>query len=262
MKKKGLVLAGLLLLTAGVFAGCSKKESNTFTVGFDANFPPYGYTDESGAYVGFDLDLAAEVAKRNGWEIKLQAIDWDSKDMELSSGSIDCIWNGFTMSEERIDKYEWTTPYVDNSQVFVVKKDSGITTQADLAGKIVAVQADSSALEALNSDECSELLASFSELVTVPDYNTAFMNLEAGAVEAIAMDIGVAKYQNSARDDQFLILDEELVSELYGVGFLKGNTELRDKVQTSLNEMAADGTLDQIAEKWSLTDSVVLGETE
>ncbi len=164
------------------------------------------------------------------------------------------------MSEERLDKYEWSEPYVDNSQVFVVGKDSGIASQADLAGKTVATQADSSALEALNSEESKELLASFKELTVVPDYNTAFLNLEAGAVDAVALDIGVAKYQIEARDNAYVILDDELVSELYGVGFLKGNTELRDTVQKTLDEMAADGTFATIAEKWDLTDSVLLGK--
>lgn len=238
--------------------GCGNKGDNTFIVGFDANFPPYGYTDDNGDYVGFDLDLAAEVAKRNNWEIKLQPIDWDSKDMELSSGAIDCIWNGFTQSEDRLDKYTWSDPYVDNSQVFVVAADAGIASQADLAGKVVATQADSSALEALNSEESAELLASFGELLVVPDYNTAFMNLEAGAVDAIAMDIGVAQYQISSRDANFVILDDELVSEIYAVGFLLGNTELRDQVQKSLDEMMADGTFMQIAEKWELADCVIV----
>ncbi len=260
MKKKiALVLAVVMAL--GMLCACGgKKADNTFIVGFDANFPPYGYQDENGEYVGFDLDLAAEVATRNGWELKLQPIDWDSKDMELSSGSIDCIWNGFTMSDDRIDQYEWTDAYVDNSQVFVVGKDSGIQSQADLAGKTVATQADSSALEALNSDECADLLASFKELTVVPDYNTAFLNLESGAVDAVAMDIGVARYQIEARDNAYVILDDELVSELYGVGFLKGNTELRDKVQKTLEDMAGDGKFTEISDKWDLTDSVVFGK--
>lgn len=259
--KKGLVLTLAVSMLALTLAGCGKSGARTtFTIGFDADFPPYGYMNEAGEYVGFDLDLGAEVAKRNGWEIKYQPIDWDSKDIELSSGNIDCIWNGFTMSEDRIDQYEWSTPYVDNSQVFVVAKSTGITDQAGLAGHNVAVQTASSALEALQSDDCKDLLESFSELTVVPDYNTAFLNLESGAVDAIAMDIGVAKYQIEQRGDEYMILDQPLVSEEYGVGFLKGNTELRDTVQKTLDEMAADGKFAEIAEKWDLSDCVVLGK--
>lgn len=137
----------------GEAASQDKEETagRTFTVGFDAEFPPYGYMDENGGYTGFDLELAAEVCARNGWEFVAQPIDWDSKDMELSSGSIDCIWNGFTM-QGREDSYTWSVPYVDNSQVFVVPADAGISTQADLAGKVVGVQKDSSALAALETD--------------------------------------------------------------------------------------------------------------
>ena len=235
-------------------------EGRTFTLGFDADFPPYGYVDDNGDYVGFDLDLAAEVCSRLGWELVLQPIDWDSKDMELDSGAIDCIWNGFTMSEDRMDAYTWSKPYVDNSQVFVVSKDSGIASFDDLAGKVVAVQADSSALEALNSEDHADLTASFAELMQVPEYNTAFMNLESGAVDAIAMDVGVANYQIESRDADFVILDDVLVSEIYGIGFKKGNEELRDQVQGILDEMALDGKLDEIADKWGLKDSVILGK--
>ena len=233
--------------------------SDTFTVGFDADFPPYGYVDENGEYVGFDLDLAAEAASRIGRKVVYQPIDWNSKDMELDSGAIDCIWNGFTMSEERLDAYEWTKPYVDNSQVIVTAADSGIKSLADLSGKILCVQADSSALEALNSEEHQELRASLAELMQVPEYNTAFMNLESGAVDAIAMDVGVAKYQIQSRNADCVILDQKLVSELYGVGFKKGNTELRDQIQGALDAMAADGTLQKIAEKWEQQDTLVLG---
>jgi len=232
----------------------------TFTVGFDADFPPYGYMDDNGDYVGFDLDLAKEVADRLGLEVVYQPIDWDAKDMELESGAIDCIWNGFTMSDERLDAYTWSEPYVDNSQVVVVAKDSGIGSLADLAGKVLCVQADSSALEAIESEDHAELKASLGELMQVPEYNTAFMNLEAGAVDAIAMDVGVAKYQIESRGVDFVILDEKLSPELYGVGFKKGNTALRDAVQEKLDEMAEDGTLLEIATKWDQQDTLVLGK--
>ena len=235
----------------------------TFTVGFDAEFPPYGYQDDNGEYVGFDLSLAEEVCKRNGWELVKKPIDWDSKDLELDSEIIDCIWNGFTING-REDAYTWTTAYVDNSQVFVVAADSGITTKEGLAGKTVAVQADSSALAALTDEEDNDenlaLAATFADLMEVPDYNTAFMNLESGAVDAIAMDVGVAKYQLESRGDSYVILDEVLAAEEYGVGFKLGNTELRDAVQNTLNEMAEDGTFMKIATDWGLEESVVLGK--
>lgn len=244
----------------------SAEDTTTFTVGFDAGFPPYGYRDESGEYVGFDLDLAAEVCARNGWELVKQPIDWDAKDMELSSGAIDCIWNGFTMNG-REDDYTWTEPYVDNSQVFAVATESGITAKADLAGKIVAVQKDSSALAALNDEENAENIAlrdSFAQLIEYADYNTAFMDLEQGAVDAVAIDIGVAQYQIESREEgAFMMLDgdeNKLATEQYGVGFLLGNEDLRDKVQETLDAMVEDGTFMEIAEKWGLQDSVCLGK--
>mgnify|MGYP000376265668 FL=1 len=233
-------------------------DRTTFTVGFDAEFPPYGYMDENGDYTGFDLDLAQEVCDRNDWELVKQPIDWDSKDMELSSGSIDCIWNGFTMNG-REDAYTWSVPYVDNSQVFVVKADAGISTQADLAGKIVGVQKDSSALAALEGD-AADLAATFAEMNQYADYNTGFMDLEAGAIDALAVDIGVANYQIASRGDGYVIMDEKLATEQYGIGFLLGNEELKDQVEKTLLEMADDGTFTKIAEKYDLTDSVCLGK--
>ena len=247
----------LPMAACGSKNGDSKSgEKQKFIVGFDAAFPPYGYQDENGEYVGFDLDLAAEVCNRNDWELVKQPIDWDTKDMELNSGTISCIWNGFTMNG-REDEYAWTDPYVDNSQVFVVKSDSGIASFADLAGKSVAVQTDSSAEAALKEDDNKDLLDSFKELVVVADYNTAFMNLDSDAVNAIAMDIGVAKYQMESRDGSYTILDDVLSAEQYAVGFAKSNTELRDKVQKTLNDMRDDGTFQKIAEKRDLTDSII-----
>lgn len=294
MKKRMRFLSYFLLLTCAVTAmGCGSKETaadgakttdagaetteagNTadeadrkkLIVGFDAEYPPYGYMDDNGEYVGFDLDLAQEVCDRNGWELVKQPIDWDSKDMELNSGSIDCIWNGFTMTG-REDAYTWSRPYVDNSIVIVVNADSDIAALSDLAGKVVVTQADSSALAALTNDSEDNadnlaLTASFAELQQVADYNTAFMNLESGAVDAIAVDIGVAKYQVDSRGDAFKMLDEKVSSEQYAVGFKKGNTALCDKVQAALDEMQTDGTVDKIAADYAdynVPDMLCLGK--
>uniref|UniRef100_UPI004056AB87 amino acid ABC transporter substrate-binding protein n=1 Tax=Acetatifactor sp. TaxID=1872090 RepID=UPI004056AB87 len=260
--KKRISLLLVASMMAFLLAACGGGTERTFTVGFDAAFPPYGYMDDNGEYVGFDLDLAQEVCTRNNWELVKQPINWDSKDMELSSGTIDCIWNGFTING-REDAYTWSSPYVDNSQVFVVAADSGITTFADLAGKSVGVQQDSSALSALNNEEEAANIAlrdSFANLTEYADYNTAFMDLEAGALDAVAMDIGVADYQIESRGDGYVMLDEKLATEQYGVGFLLGNEELRDTVEKTLMEMAEDGTFMEIAQKWGLEDSVCLGK--
>ena len=235
----------------------TKPAGGTLIVGFDQDFPPMGFVGDNGEYTGFDLDLAKEVASRLGLEYKAQPIAWDSKDMELESGNIDCIWNGFTITG-REDDYTWTTPYMANKQVFVVANDSDIKSQADLAGKVVEVQADSSAEAALKENQ--DLANTFGQLLTTPDYNTAFMDLEQGAVDAVAMDVIVAGYQIKQRNADFKILDDSLSEEEYGIGFKKGNTELRDKVQGALEEMAADGTLAKISDEWFGEDVTTIGK--
>ncbi len=261
------LLAALLLL--GVFSAGGpvafaegEDDRKTLTVGFDADFPPYGYKDTDGSYIGFDLDLAEEVCKRRGWKLIKQPIDWNSKDMELESGSIDCIWNGFTI-QGREDSYTWSKPYIDNSQVIVVRASSEIQKPEDLAGKTVIVQADSSALAAFTGEDAEQvnkdLAASFSELQQVADYNSAFMNLEAGAADAVCLDIGVAQHELINRGDSFRMLDAVISTEQYGVGFRLGDTELRNQVQETLDEMAEDGTFRKIAEIWGLSDNICLG---
>ena len=237
--------------------GETKAEGGTLIVGFDQDFPPMGFMGDDGEYTGFDLELAQEAAKRLGLEYKPQPIAWDAKDMELESGNIDCIWNGFTMTG-REDGYTWSEPYMENSQVFVVAGDSGIKSQADLAGKVVECQVDSSAEAALK--EVPDLTATFAQLLTTGDYNTAFMDLEQGAVDAIGMDVVVAGYQISQRNADFVILEDSLAAEEYAIGFKKGNTELKDKVQGALEEMAADGTLKTISEKWFGKDITTIGK--
>lgn len=252
-----IALALALTCTALIFCSCQKKES--FTVGFDADFPPYGYVGDNGEYTGFDIELAKEVAKRNGWNITLKAIDWNSKDFLLSDGSIDCIWNGFTINGREND-YTWSAAYVDNSQVVVVKTGSGIASFADLAGKTVAVQSGSSAESALTSTEDNETLlalaATFKELKRYADYNAAFLALESGTVDAVAMDIGVAKYQMESRKTGYEMLSTVLASEQYGIGFKIGNTALCEKVSATLKEIMTDGTYDKLAKKFGIDGAI------
>ena len=299
MKKKVLSLLLATSMVLSIFAGCGAKEEETqtdasqetettdeteeaaedeaeeaeevsdvtdsssvktFTVGFDAEYPPYGYMDDNGEYTGFDLELAQAVCDLEGWKLVKKPINWDSKDMELNSGSIDCIWNGFTMNG-REDDYTFSVPYVDNSQVIVVAENSGISTLADLAGKIVGVQAASAALDLLQSEEeggQKALADTFGSLNEFADYNTAFTELQAGALDALAIDVGVAKYQLNSRGEGFMILDETLNTEQYAIGFRKGDQELCDIVNADLQELANDGTVAELAEKYEIADMVTL----
>lgn len=231
-------------------------EDGVFTVGFDAEYPPYGYMDDNGEYTGFDLELAEAVCALEGWTLEKKPINWDSKDMELGSDSIDCIWSGFTING-REDDYAWTIPYVDNSQVFVVASESGIKTFDDLKGKVVGVQAASAALDCLNG-EYPDLTASFASLNEFADYNTAFTELKAGALDALAIDVGVANYQINSRGEGFEILEEVLAAEQYGIGCKKGNTALADAISAALLELTADGTVGKLAEKYEIADMVIL----
>ena len=259
--------AAMLALAASLMAGCSggSNESQstggdeaasaesgdfTLTVGFDQGYPPYGFVGDDGEYTGFDLDLAAEVAERNGWNLELSAIDWDAKDALLSSGSINCIWNGFTM-EGREDDYTFSEPYMLNEQVIVVKSDSGIADSAALAGKTVMTQVDSAALDMLEGD-AADLAATFAGGApqTISDYNNAFMQLESGMVDAVACDLSIANYQMSAKPDTYTIIDT-LSSEHYAVGFKQGDEDLAAKVTETLKAMYEDGTVQELCDKYA-----------
>ena len=259
--------AAMLALAAALMAGCSggSNESQsaggdeaasaesaefTLTVGFDQGYPPYGFVGDDGEYTGFDLDLAAEVAERNGWSLELSAIDWDAKDALLSSGSINCIWNGFTM-EDREDDYTFSEPYMLNEQVIVVKSDSGIADSAALAGKTVMTQVDSAALDVLEGD-AADLAATFAGGApqTISDYNNAFMQLESGMVDAVACDLSIANYQMSAKPDTYTIIDT-LSSEHYAVGFKQGDEDLAATVTATLKAMYEDGTVQELCDKYA-----------
>ena len=229
-------------------AGVPAK-GDTFTVGFDQSYPPYGFVGDDGEFTGFDLDLAAEVCERNGWELALEPIDWDAKDTLLNSGAISCIWNGFTI-EGREDDYTFSEPYMLNGQVVVVRADSGIESLDDLAGKAVITQVDSAALDVLEGDQ-ADLAATFASLDTIGEYNTAFMQLESGAVDAVACDLSIAEYQMAANPDAYVQLPEMLSEEHYGVGFKQGNEELAATVNDTLRAMDEDGTIEELCEKYA-----------
>ena len=233
-------------------ASTGAVDTGTLIVGFDSSYPPYGYVGDDGEYTGFDLELAREVATRNDWEVQLEPIDWDAKDTMLDSGAINCIWNGFTM-EGREEDYTFSEPYMLNGQVVVVRADSGIASFDDLAGKNVITQVDSAAYNVLAGDDATqaELAATFASLETIPDYNTAFMQLESGAVNAVACDLSIAAYQLAAKPDAYVQLDEFLSEEHYAVGFKKGDDATADAVNEALRAMDEDGFVAELCDKYA-----------
>lgn len=267
MKKIVSVLLVLLMVSSVVFAGGKKdsadnslenvKKAGVFVLGLDDSFPPYGYRDEDNNIVGYDIDLASEVCSRIGVTLKCQPIDWDSKEQELNTGKIDCIWNGFTITPERLDAMEFTAPYVDNSQVLAVNKDSGIKTLADMNGKKLGLQAGSSAADAL--EEAADFKETIKEVVEFKDNLTALMDLEIKGVDAVLLDIGVAQ-QAIKEGRAFVIVSEAVASEQYGVGFRKGDVKLRDAVQNALEDMVKDGTMEKLDQKWFGESKSVIGK--
>lgn len=269
MKKKIVTIAAACALALGAFAlvGCSGGSASSsasssagaeaedfgegfkLTVGFDNSYPPYGFIGEQGEYTGLDLDLAAAVAELNGWEFAAEPIDWDAKDALLEQGTINCIWNGFTM-EGREDSYTFSDPYMLNEQVIVVKADSGINSLEDLAGKVVITQIDSAALDVLEGDQ-KALADTFAKLDTISDYNNAFMQLQAGNVDAVACDLSIAAYQMAGNPDAYAQIETPLSSEHYAVGFKKGDDAMAKTVSDTLKAMYADGTVQQLCEKYA-----------
>ena len=252
--KKFLALAAF----TAALCGCSQRSTLTdgrFVVGFDADFPPYGYTDGA-EYKGFDLDLARAVCEKRGWTFVANPVNWDAKDMELNSGAIDCIWNGFTM-QGREDAYTWSCAYIDNSQVVLVKADGPIRSLKDLAGMTVGVQTDTPVQKALSGQDKENLDAvnlgkTFKRLVVEPNYNQAVNELNMGGLDAVAMDIGVAKKKMADLPGKFRILKEIVMTETYGIGFRKDNTALRDEVEAELKKLFADGTAAKIAAEYGI----------
>ena len=267
MKKITVVLLVVLMAVASVFAGGSKEKSGdnsleyikskgTFVLGLDDSFPPFGYRNEKNEIVGFDIDVAREVCKRLGVELVLQPIDWDAKETELATKQIDCIWNGFTVTEERKKALTFSESYVNNAQAVVVMNKSSYKTLADLAGKTIGIQGGSSAADAI--DETASFKNSIKGVVEFNDNLMAIMDLEIGGCDAVVMDLLVAIEVAKTKDIR--ILDEVLAEEQYAVGFRLGEIKLADAVNEQMKAMAADGTMAQIAVKWLGADITTIGK--
>ena len=266
---KKILCAALIAATVLAFAGCKKsnkkangdavaalKARGTFVLGLDDSFPPLGFRSDDNEIVGYDIDLAKEVAKRLGVDFRAQPIDWDAKEMELETGKIDCIWNGFTITEERKNALSFTEAYLNNDQVLVVRADSGIKSLADMKGKIVGIQSGSSAQEAV--DDNASFASSIAKVIMFKDNITALNDLDIGGVDGVVMDSVVANYSIVQTGKPFAVINESLANEAYGVGFRKNEPELRDAVWNTLKEMQKDGTITAISQKWFGRDISVI----
>jgi len=234
------------------------KAKGQLVLGLDDSFPPMGFRNDDNQIVGYDIDVAREVAKRIGVALVPQPLAWNAKEQELGTGKIDCIWNGFTITEERAKAMLFSKPYLRNAQVVVVKKDSGYATLASLKGKKVGLQAGSSAGDALTA--AKDFKASLKEVVEFKDNLTALMDLEVKGVDAVVMDLIVANDNIKRSGRPYVVLRETLAPEVFGVGFRKGDVALRDAVQGALEAMAKDGTLGKITVKWFGADISVVGK--
>ena len=250
--KRLVAVALIALAVAGLMAGCEKKAS--FVVGLDDEFPPMAFRDENNEIVGFDVDLAKEVGRRLGVEVTLQPIDWSTKELELNSGRIDLIWNGLTITPQRQQEMLISRPYLANNQVLMVTAASGFTKKADLEGKNVGVQTGSSAEIALAADE----LGSKVKVTQFSNNVMALQDLKIGRINAVVLDEIVARYYLTKEEGTFVVLEDSLAAEEYGIAFKKGNTQLHDKVMKALDDMIADGTAAAISEKWFSKD-IILG---
>ena len=253
-----------LLLASGILvsslSGCKKAYEGKFVLGLDASFPPMGFTEADGTITGYDIDLAKEVSKRLNLEFVAKPINWEAKELELSSGSIDCIWNGFTMTEKRLEKMAFTSAYLNNDQILVVRNDGTINSLKDAEGKVIGCQSGSSAEEAIESNK--EFASSLKSVKKYEDNLTALNDLEVGGIDAVVMDSVVADYTIKIGKRNLTVVEESLSKEAYGIGFRndENGIELRDKVQKVLLEMAEDGTVAKISENWFGKDISVIGK--
>ena len=258
--KKIFALCMMLVLAVTALAGCGsnsaqKEESKKIVVGLDDSFPPMGFKDEMNEIVGFDIDLAKEVAKRLGREVEFKAIDWNSKEAELKSGRVDILWNGLDITDKRKENMLFSEPYMDNRQIVFVAKNGKVAVagEADLAGKTIGTQSGGTTEEYFENKP--ELKASMKEVKYYPDYINAFMDLENGRLDAVVGDEIIGRYYISKHPDEIQAIDTVIgtVSQ-FGIAFRKDDQKLRDEVQKVFDEMKADGTVAKISEKWFAKD--------
>ncbi|AFM02173.1 amino acid ABC transporter substrate-binding protein, PAAT family [Desulfitobacterium dehalogenans ATCC 51507] len=272
--KKLIAVAMTVLMSGLLLAGCGSSSSagganepgkankepekgavqQKIVIGLDDTFAPMGFRDDGGNLVGFDLDMAKEVASRLDMDVEFKPIDWNSKEVELNSKKIDMIWNGLTITAERLEKIAFSKPYMANRQIIVVLSGSDIKTKADLAGKVVATQEGSSSVDALNAEP--EVTGTFKELRTYADFVAVLNELAIGRADAVVGDEPVLKYYMNKKPGTFVAIEDDFGEEEFGVGLRKDDTELLSKLQGALDAMKADGKSAEISKKWFGEDIV------
>ncbi|HHY13737.1 MAG TPA: amino acid ABC transporter substrate-binding protein [Thermoanaerobacterales bacterium] len=259
--KKIFILTIILIFGIVCLTGCGKeevgdsfaeiKDRGYIVMGLDDAFAPMGFRDEKNELAGFDVDLAKAVFEKAGLELKLQPIDWTMKETELNSGNIDIIWNGYTITPERQEKVAFTKPYLENKQIIVTLVDSPINTKQDLIGKKVALQSESSAIDAINTEP--ELVEQFDggEPIQFDTNNEVFMDLEAGRVDAVVIDEVFAMYYIKIKGpEKYKVLEEDFGDEQYGIGVRKEDVKLLNLIDSTLDEMREDGSFKEIYDSW------------
>jgi polar amino acid transport system substrate-binding protein len=240
-----LAVMMILALSATAFAA---EERTSFIMGIDPEYPPFSYLGDDGNYTGFDVEVCQAVCDLLGWKLEIFGVNWDEKLVQLDSMECDCVWSGMTILDSMKEAgYQISAPYYDNTQVLVVKEDSGFKSSADLAGKVVAVQLGTSG-EALLNGDLADLAATFENVLTCDSFLKCFTELQGNAVDAVFVDLPVAASYASSHEG-LTIIDENLGAEQYGIAFRSGDAELRDTVDAAVQELVANGAYAEIAAK-------------
>ena len=224
-------------------------EAQKFIMGIDAEYPPFSYIGDDGEYTGFDVEICRAACEKLGWDFEVFGVNWDEKLIQLDAGECDCVWSGMTILDSMTEAgYVISEPYYDNTQVLLVKEDAGFASSEDLAGYVVAVQLGTSG-EALLQEDLADMAATFSDVVTCDSFLKCFTELDGGAVDAVFVDAPVAKAY-AAENEGFAIIDEALGAEQYGIAFRSGDQAICDAIQGAVDELVADGTYAEIADKY------------
>lgn len=253
--KKLLTLVMTLIMAVMMVAGCGSDGPKKMVIGLDDNFAPMGYRNEKNEIVGMDIDLAREACKRLNIEVEFKPIDWGAKEAELKSKRIDAIWNCFTVNPEREKTYGLSKPYINNSQLVVTRAGSDIKAIADLKGKVVAVQDDSTGSYLLELPENKALKDGLKDYRKYPDFAAIYMELDNGRVDAAIVDAVLARgYYDKLKPGQYTILDETMGDEVVAIAFRKDDKEFLARIDKVMDEMKKDGTCKKISEKWMGAD--------